>query len=60
MCCPFIFLSLLLQELQYEQYIFADHTNMIHVEMSTRRFYIQILLDESLKGMEGFPGAGKL
>lgn len=60
MCCPFIFLSLLLQELQkYEQYIFADHTNMIHVENVYEEILHQILLDESLKGMEGFPGAGE-
>lgn len=57
---PFIFLSLLLQELQkYEQYIFADHTNMIHVENVYEEILYQILLDESLKGMEGFPGAGE-
>lgn len=56
---PFI-LSLLLQELQkYEQYIFADHTNMIHVENVYEEILYQILLDESLKGMEGFPGAGE-
>lgn len=57
---PFIFLSLLLQELQkYEQYIFADHTNMIHVENVYEEILHQILLDESLKGMEGFPAAGE-
>ncbi|KAJ1074811.1 hypothetical protein K5549_019207, partial [Capra hircus] len=37
-------------ELQkYEQYIFADHTNMIHVENVYEEILHQILLDESLK-----------
>ncbi|OWK08250.1 FAM129A [Cervus elaphus hippelaphus] len=37
-------------ELQkYEQYIFADHTNMIHVENVYEEILYQILLDESLK-----------
>ncbi|KAM8815990.1 protein Niban 1 [Rhynchonycteris naso] len=37
-------------ELQkYEQFIFADHTNMIHVENVYEEILHQILLDESLK-----------
>lgn len=57
---PFVFLSLPLQELQkYEQFIFADHTNMIHVENVYEEILHQILLDETLKGKEGFPGAGE-
>lgn len=51
----FIFLSLALQELQkYEQFIFADHTNMIHVENVYEEILHQILLDETLKGKEGY------
>lgn len=53
-------LSLALQELQkYEQFIFADHTNMIHVENVYEEILYQILLDETLKGKEGLPGAGR-
>ncbi|XP_037362194.1 protein Niban 1 isoform X2 [Talpa occidentalis] len=37
-------------ELQkYEQFIFADHTNMIHVENVYEEILYQILLDETLK-----------
>lgn len=37
-------------ELQkYEQFIFADHTNMIHVENIYEEILYQILLDETLK-----------
>ncbi|XP_007523890.1 protein Niban 1 [Erinaceus europaeus] len=37
-------------ELQkYEQFIFADHTNMIHVENVYEEILHQLLLDESLK-----------
>nr|XP_027790681.1 protein Niban 1 [Marmota flaviventris] len=37
-------------ELQkYEQFIFADHTNMIHVENVYEEILYQILLDEALK-----------
>lgn len=32
---------------------------MIHVENVYEEILHQILLDESLKGMEGFPGAGE-
>ena len=32
---------------------------MIHVENVYEEILYQILLDESLKGMEGFPGAGE-
>lgn len=47
----FIFSFLSLQELQkYEQFIFADHTNMIHVENVYEEILHQILLDEALKG----------
>lgn len=57
---PLVFLSLPLQELQkYEQFIFADHTNMIHVENVYEEILHQILLDETLKGKEGFPGPGE-
>lgn len=50
----FILSSLSLQELQkYEQFIFADHTNMIHVENIYEEILYQILLDETLKGEEG-------
>lgn len=50
MPCP---LSLALQELQkYEQFIFADHTNMIHVENVYEEILHQMLLDETLKGEE--------
>lgn len=46
-------LSLTLQELQkYEQFIFADHTNMIHVENVYEEILHQSLLDETLKGKE--------
>ncbi|XP_024606801.1 protein Niban isoform X2 [Neophocaena asiaeorientalis asiaeorientalis] len=39
-----------LKELQkYEQFIFADHTNMIHVENVYEEILHQILLDETLK-----------
>ncbi|KAL6085045.1 hypothetical protein STEG23_024672 [Scotinomys teguina] len=39
-----------LMELQkYEQFIFADHTNMIHVENVYEEILYQILLDETLK-----------
>lgn len=56
MPCP---LSLALQELQkYEQFIFADHTNMIHVENVYEEILHQMLLDETLKGEGGSPGAG--
>lgn len=42
-----------LQELQkYEQFIFADHTNMIHVENVYEEILYQILLNETLKGKE--------
>lgn len=52
-------LFLALQELQkYEQFIFADHTNMIHVENVYEEILHQILLDETLKGEGGVPGAG--
>ena len=52
-------LSLALQELQkYEQFIFADHTNMIHVENVYEEILHQILLDETLKGEGRFTGAG--
>lgn len=45
-----------LQELQkYEQFIFADHTNMIHVENVYEEILYQILLDETLKGEGGAP-----
>lgn len=53
------FLSLALQELQkYEQFIFADHTNMIHVENVYEEILHQSLLDETLKGEEDFLGPG--
>lgn len=49
----FVLLSLTLQELQkYEQFIFADHTNMIHVENVYEEILYQILLDETLKGKD--------
>lgn len=56
MSCLFFFIlfSLVLQELQkYEQFIFADHTNMIHVENVYEEILYQILLNETLKGEEG-------
>lgn len=50
--CPL--LSLALQELQkYEQFIFADHTSMIHVENVYEEILHQMLLDEALKGKGG-------
>lgn len=50
----FILFSLALQELQkYEQFIFADHTNMIHVENVYEEILYEILLDETLKGEGG-------
>lgn len=52
-------LSLTLQELQkFEQFIFADHTSMIHVENVYEEILHKILLDETLKGEEGFLGTG--
>lgn len=52
-------LCLALQELQkYEQFIFADHTSMIHVENVYEEILQQSLLDETLKGEESSPGAG--
>ena len=46
------------QELQkYEQFIFADHTNMIHVENVYEEILHQSLLDETLKGKEDLLGA---
>lgn len=48
-----------LQELQkYEQFIFADHTNMIHVENVYEEILYQILLDETLKGKDDLPCPG--
>lgn len=61
MSCLFFFLlfSLTSQELQkYEQFIFADHTNMIHVENVYEEILYQILLDETLKGKDGLLHTG--
>lgn len=43
-----------LQELQkYEQFIFADHTSMIHVENVYEEILQEMLVDEALRGEGG-------